>query len=85
MGKVVRMLPACVRIVPGARLDRVLQLGPQRLLPSSDRRNIVELWRVRIDREYLRVATERRLAEMARRRARRRPEPERPDNPCGQL
>lgn len=66
MGNVLRMLPPCVRIIPGERLTRVLQLGPQRLLPSSDRSNITELWRARIDREYLRIATERRLAEITR-------------------
>jgi hypothetical protein len=36
----------------GGGLVHRIDVGNQRLLPSSDRRNVIELWRVRIDREY---------------------------------
>lgn len=72
MGDVVRLPPPCVRIVPGERLTRVLQLGHQKLLPSMDRRNVVELRIVRAERAYLAWLREARAGK-------------RPDNPCGQL
>lgn len=72
MGEVLRLPPPCVRIVPGERLTRVLQLGPQTLLPSMDRRNVVDLRRARAERAYLEQLRESRAGK-------------RPDNPCGQL
>ncbi|MCC6172045.1 MAG: hypothetical protein IT481_08455 [Gammaproteobacteria bacterium] len=46
-------MSARVLILPVIRVERCgVDLARQRLLPSADRRNIVELWRVRCEREY---------------------------------
>ena len=55
------MASATVIVLPVIALYR----GAQRLLPSCDRRNVVELWRVRLEREQ---------AEWCATRARERPE-----------
>lgn len=47
------MASAAVIILPVMRIERVV-VGEQRLLPSSDRRNVVELSRVRELREFQR-------------------------------
>jgi hypothetical protein len=51
-----------------AQIDAFRHRGPQQLTLASDRRNVVDLVRAKIDREYLRAAKERRLTEMAKRR-----------------
>lgn len=44
---------AAVTVLPVVRVERGdLDLADQRLLPSSNRRNVVELWRVKEEREY---------------------------------
>jgi hypothetical protein len=42
-----------VIILPGKRHDRFV--GEQLLKPSSNRSNVVELWRVRLDRAFERL------------------------------
>lgn len=51
--------PADVIVLPVVRIERDIDLGQQRLLPSSDRRKVVELRRVREALEMGRMAAER--------------------------
>lgn len=56
------MASALIIILPVTRItlyERLegVDLANQTLAPSADRRNITELWRVRIDREYQEMAS----------------------------
>lgn len=39
-------------VEPGAAVRNGVELGNQRLQPSSDRRKVIELWRAREQREW---------------------------------
>jgi hypothetical protein len=45
-------MASVVVLTPMRLVDLEMAMQPQQLLPSSDRRNVVELWRVRELREF---------------------------------
>ena len=45
-------MPEVIILQANKHHDRIENLGKQLLKPSSDRCNVVELWRVRLDRAF---------------------------------
>lgn len=52
------MASALIIILPVIRTEGHVDLANQRLAPSSDRRNVTELWRVRLDRDQAELTRE---------------------------